>query len=451
MKELLSGGLFWTLVGPLRQSWIRLGKRIDEACEGTSPRILVAFWLFGLVNNVSCTIIISAALDLVGPSIPKSIVLFASILPAFFVKLLAPYFIFRVPYSLRIFLMWLASTLGMLSIALTPPVGERDGALIAKLAGVVLASLSNGLGEMSLLALTHYYGSFSLAAWSSGTGAAGLIGAGLYVMLTSTFGITAKRSLLVSATLPFLMPLAYFLVLPRDLKIFGYTALPQNPIEQEDLRRWEDGHQVNDLTSAADFNINSSSTNLRKSIKINLRRLKSLFIPYKIPLFLVYMSEYLINQGLTPILLFPLDKAPFKTFRSFYPTYAFIYQLGAFISRSSSPFLTIHSLYTPSLLQVLNLLLLTLHAMYFFLPSIYIVFCVIFWEGLLGGVVYINTFSAITRNKQGEDREWSLGAASVSDSAGIVIASLLGMVMEPWLCQLNVRNGRPWCQEAIVT
>ena len=72
-----------------------------------------------------------------------------------------------------------------------------------------------------------------------------------------------------------------------------------------------------------------------------------------------------------------------------------IYQLGVFVSRSSLPFLRLKYLYPPSLLQILNLGLLTLHALYSYLPSIYIVFAIIFWEGLLGGAVYVNTFAKV--------------------------------------------------------
>jgi battenin len=71
---------------------------------------------------------------------------------------------------------------------------------------------------------------------------------------------------------------------------------------------------------------------------------------------------------------------------------------------------------------------------------------VIFWEGLLGGLVYISTFAEIMDNVPAEEREFSLGATSVSDSGGICVASLLGMVIEPWLCGINVGKGRPWCR-----
>ena len=75
----------------------------------------------------------------------------------------------------------------MLLIALTP--ATRDGGTVrVKMLGVILASLSSGGGELSFLGLTHHYGHFSLAAWGSGTGGAGLIGAGAYVIATTSLG-----------------------------------------------------------------------------------------------------------------------------------------------------------------------------------------------------------------------------------------------------------------------
>jgi battenin len=182
------------------------------------------------------------------------------------------------------------------------------------------------------------------------------------------------------------------------------------------------------------------------SFGAKVRRARALFVPYMLPLLLVYVAEYTINQGVAPTLLFPLDESPFSEFRAFYPFYGFLYQLGVFISRSSTPFIRIHHLYFPSFLQVVNLVLLTLHALLNFIPSVYIVFVVVFWEGLLGGAVYVNTFAEIMENVPVGDREFSLGATSVSDSGGICIAGFLGMAMEVWLCGWQVRHGRDYCR-----
>lgn len=169
--------------------------------------------------------------------------------------------------------------------------------------------------------------------------------------------------------------------------------------------------------------------------------------PSMAPLLLVYVAEYTINQGVAPTLLFPLEESPFNEYRAFYPTYNALYQLGVFISRSSLPFVRVNSLYTPTLLQGLNLTALIFQAMYGYLPSVYWIFLVVFWEGLLGGLVYVSTFRRIAEDIPEPDREFSLGATTVSDSAGICIAGLIGLALEPWLCQWQVSQGKAWCRK----
>lgn len=390
-------------------------------------------------------IILSAALDLVGPLTPKSVVLLADVLPSFLTKLIAPYFIHRIPYTARIIIFCLLSSSGMLLIALTPPSDASTSSIAIKLVGVVLASLSSGGGELSFLGLTHYYGHFSLAAWGSGTGGAGLAGAGLYVLLTTTLGFSVTNSLLASAFLPVIMLAAFFVVLPmgplKAGKAKEYESLPGEDVNEGD------SPSSSLLAQDISQSISSLQPATQRSFKDNLHRANKLFIPYMLPLLLVYISEYLINLAVTPVLLYPVEQSPFTSFRDFYPTYAFLYQLGVFISRSSSPFIRLSNIYIPSLLQCLNLLLLLSQALLYWIPSIYIIFLVVFWEGLLGGAVYVNCFAKILDEVQEEDREFSLGATSVSDSGGICVAGFVGLVLEPWLCGWNVGRGRRWCRE----
>jgi len=433
-----------------------------------SLRLTYAYILAGLINNVSYVIILSAALDLVGPSVPKSTVLLADVLPSFFTKLIAPYFIHKIPYATRVIFFVAFSGGGMFLIALTPDY-KSGGSIPLKLFGVCLASLSSGAGELSFLGLTHYYGHFSLAAWGSGTGGAGLIGAGLYVLLTSIIGLSVRSSLLSCAFLPFIMLIAFFAVLPqgplRRAQTTGkdYTPIPRVSIDDDEISNLPTDTAAQSLLSPSSgvaaeayssHSPRSSSPATRRPISqqtvwMKLNRAKSLFIPYMAPLLLVYIAEYTINQGVTPTLLFPLHHTPFDEYRSFYPVYAFLYQLGVFISRSSTPFVRIHNLYLPSFLQVGNLILLVVQSLYNVFGDtlgVYIVFVVIFWEGLLGGAVYVNTFAEIMEKIDEGEREFSLGATSVSDSGGICVAGFIGMLVEPWLCGRQVANGRAWCR-----
>ncbi len=402
----------------------------------------------GLINNVLYVIILSAALDLVGPTIPKGVVLLADVIPSFLTKLCAPYFMQAVPYSVRIIVFVCLSAMGMLLIALTPGYTD-DGTITTKMAGVMLASLSSGGGELSFLGLVHYYGPFSLAAWGSGTGGAGLIGAGAYALATTSLGFSVKETLLASAFLPVIMLISFFLILPlRPLRFARseHVANAARRVEDDLSHEQREGLLANDSLPKL-CTIPGTDDSAWTNFKHNLSRARSLFFPFMLPLLLVYIAEYTINQGVAPTLLFPLKHSPFKHYRAFYPSYNAIYQAGVFISRSSTPFFRIHNLYLPSFLQIANLTVLTAHALFNFLPSVYIIFVVIFWEGLLGGLVYVNTFAEIGDTVPREDREFSLSATTVSDSGGICVAGFISMVFEVWLCEWQVSHGRDYCKK----
>jgi battenin len=368
----------------------------------------------------------------------------------------SPYFIHRIPYRERILLFIALSSCGMLLIALAPP--SEDAGIGTKMAGVILASTSSGTGESSFLGLTHYYGHVSLAGWGSGTGAAGLVGAGMYVSLTTWWGFSVRQSLLVSACLPVFMFISFFGILPHGpLRHTMRRSKEYEPLAGQDGRLVGDDVENEAEESVATSALltpegavshaqNKAGDDEVPSFKDNLRRAKSLVVPYMLPLLLVYVSEYTINQGVAPTLLFPLESTPFSQYRSFYPFYGFLYQLGVFVSRSSAPFVRIHKLYVPSLLQIVNLAFLILQALYFFLPSVHVVFIIIFWEGLLGGSTYVNTFARIMEQVPNSEREFSLSAASVSDSAGICIAGFVGILLETGLCNYQAARGRGWCK-----
>lgn len=112
-----------------------------------------------------------------------------------------------------------------------------------RLCGIAFASLSYGLGELSFLGLTHHYGEYALAGFASGTGAAGLIGAGLYFAATTYIGLSARRTIYASSGLPVVILLCYYAVLPSSVERDAYMPLPQSSQQSYAIRshpRWED-------------------------------------------------------------------------------------------------------------------------------------------------------------------------------------------------------------------
>ncbi|OUM54428.1 hypothetical protein BVG19_g3816 [[Candida] boidinii] len=436
-------------------------------------KIFPAFWIFGLINNVLYVVILSAAADLVGPLVPKATVLAADIIPAFIFKLVAPFFVHLIPYTTRIFCLVFLSTIGMIIIASS---SNSSSSISLTLFGIVLASLSSGLGELTFLQLTHYYGDSSITGWSSGTGGAGLVGSFAYLFLTTWLGLDVKIALFLFCIVPTVILLNYFYFLPKSNNVIS-TGLPQHHSlaineHSNDSARFLIPHTPgtgSDLTTPSSFTdgddtgddieINSYNTvtevsykdymnsgKLKTHIKITLNRLKPLVLPYMLPLLTVYLGEYVINQGISPTLLFPIEELPFKQYRDAYVTYGTLYQLGVFISRSSGSFIRINNLYMPAISQILNCIICILQALYVIFPNIYILFLLMFYEGLLGGAAYVNTFMLLREQVSPTEREFALGAVGISDSAGIVIAAIISIQIEPRLCQYQVDDGRPYCR-----
>jgi battenin len=223
-------------------------------------------------------IILSAALDLVGPALPKAIVLLADVAPSLFMKLVAPYFIHVIPYRFRILGLVALSFVGMQLVA-------WQEELPARLFGVVLASVSSGLGELSFLGMTHYYGQFAVPFWGSGTGGAGLIGAAMYVCATTWIGMGVRSSLMTFGFLPVIMLVAFFLVLPQgplNGENKGYEELVDDEIVDEivdEVADEEEGSIFSGRRSFAARNGGAHSGDVLHDLSIKLKRTGKLFFP----------------------------------------------------------------------------------------------------------------------------------------------------------------------------
>lgn len=144
----------------------------------------------------------------------------------------------------------------------------------------------------------------------------------------------------------------------------------------------------------------------------------------------------------------------------------------------------------PTIVQILNLLILSLQASHFILsPSEYTpphpvpssgvdstitkVFLLICLEGLCGGSAYVNTFYHVGRigsedadtegaaqrsdgmsldkeaakQKRKLEKEFRIGATGAADSCGILLASLISMPLEKRLCATQVQQGRSTCRD----
>lgn len=114
------------------------------------------------------------------------------------------------------------------------------------------------------------------------------------------------------------------------------------------------------------------------------------------------------------------------------------YQIGVFVSRSSVNFVTIDKIWLMAVFQFFNVVIFLFEVIYFFMPSIWVIFAVVFWEGLLGGGAYVNTFYRISKDVPLARRKFALGVVPIGDSMGIAIAGALAIPVHNALCLLPI-------------
>lgn len=127
-------------------------------------RKVMAFFGLGILLNIIFSLVMVAAQDILAETyIPTSVVLIANVGPFFLVSLIVPYFMQRIPYVARAFLIFFLFVTGVIVLALARQVQW-------KLIGVGMVAVGAGLGEPTILSLTSFHGELTLAAFSAGTG-----------------------------------------------------------------------------------------------------------------------------------------------------------------------------------------------------------------------------------------------------------------------------------------
>lgn len=101
------------------------------------------------------------------------------------------------------------------------------------------------------------------------------------------------------------------------------------------------------------------------------------------------------------------------------------YQIGVFVSRSSLSLFETNQIWIMSVLQFVNVIYFGFQAVFMYVPTIWIVFIIVFWEGLLGGCCYVNTFNRISKELPIRYKQFGMGMTTIGQSCGVVLAGLL--------------------------
>ena len=322
------------------------------------------------------------------------------------------------------------------------------------LTGVVFASIEAGLAEITFLSLSTFYGPTALVAWSSGTGAAGVLGS-VYYLVFSSF-LPTHTVIYFVLLIPCIMSVAFWgcLFIPQVvllklpvLQVYRRSRLKRSDSEEKllDEGTEENDEDIKDSNSVAMTSstavpekkvTTSKADNTKHRSEIVQFLIRLLYtrklLRYMIPLFIVYVFEYMINQGLFELLYY--SNACFDQSVQ-YRLYQMLYQVGVFVSRSSILLFRIRYLWVMSFLQVCNFVLLYCEAEFQFIPFILITCCVVLFEGLLGGGgTYGNAFYRVHNEVEKSRVEFSMGVVSLADSFGISVAGLISIVIHNAIC-----------------
>uniref|UniRef100_A0A914XQK0 Battenin n=1 Tax=Plectus sambesii TaxID=2011161 RepID=A0A914XQK0_9BILA len=354
---------------------------------GLTARNLVAYWLLGLCNNFAYVIMLSAAKDILkrqeGTIIPfpnatavgkceeditsrncaqisTGAVLLADILPTLIIKLIAPFFMHRIPFGVRHLVVVVFQASSFIIVALSAGIGMS-------LSGVIFASIAAGLGEITYLAMAAHFPKDVISTWSSGTGGAGIVGALAYAGLTEPylFNLTPRTTLLILLVVPMIFAVAFWFVLVVPASVHQVAIanprtwlVPTNDTSSSSnicascscfCRRRNQSYS--DLDSADDDNepllANSGDDGglVRHDHRPRIRRHDSETPTFTDQLQLIFVE----------LIFFDCAHGMYLARESQYRWYQVVYQLGVFISRSSVNLIQISVRLLP-LLAVLQVL-----------------------------------------------------------------------------------------------
>lgn len=350
-------------------------------------------------------------------------VLLADIIPSLIIKTLSPFLPFHSTYRVTI-----ACVIAVISFVAVAFASSTSAVIF----GVALTSFAAGLGEPTFLAHSTHYHNNCVSTWSSGTGGAGIIGALSYSLLRE-IGLSSRQTLLVMIMVPMIEIFTF---------IFILTTPRVTETEQE-----ENGDERSALIESLEFTPPPTMTLSEK-----LRYIPRLMI-FVIPLCLVYFFEYFVNQGLVSAIMMsevsessnevPRFQFELITFPDIalttdqqYRWYQVTYQIGVFVSRSSVNIIQIRRTWIMAIVQGIIAAFFLNEAILLFVPSISIIFGIIFLEGLQGGLAYVNTYYTMSQEVEVGKKEFAMNIVASSDSIGITFAGFFAIRAHNWICQL---------------
>ncbi|XP_022809947.1 protein BTN1-like [Stylophora pistillata] len=356
---------------------VRNESEMSHIIEDEQPLHIFAFGVFGFILQTFFSIGISASQDILEETlVPTPSLLISASLPFFVITSFLPCFVLKLSHkALLVPVVGLGIT-GVLSCALVE-------AVILRVTGVIVVSTGVTIGEVTFVSMTALYIDTAMSSYSAGTGVRFIAGPlGLFKIIS--YMLNAFLLHFCIFTQARILPSIWVLLKEEIIDMINHKGIAYNVLNTE-------------KSSVED---NLSRDEKRTLIWHNLHPMLACFVGY--------FSEFLTLTGgrsYISILFILNSKCP--------PVIARTWILSALLLG-----LFIFS---------------TLASWYYFLHSVWIVLFLIFNVGLLAGSLYPNTFLMVTSGDGVKGKAFSRGFLSFGPSAGVLMAGLVGLVLEPTL------------------
>jgi len=400
-------------------------------------RITLCFCVFGTFTFFNQEMLLIASQDILsGLKLPTATILICLIAPLMIIKIIAPWFIQKIPYVVRVSFVALCMTLALVLIVFVENIK-------VKLVGIALNSLATGTSEITFLGLTSFYPRTYISAFVAGTGMACLVPPLYYTGITTWTCCAPKTAIMAVIPLPLLL-LVFYAILDKSYITNGSNSRRKERIQVE--------YTIIPSTSdskdqfATDIQSSICGEKLRTGVKI---------LPYIIPLLLSFFAEYLSNSSVITTIV-PNSKVPP---RDHFLYYLFSYEIGKFLGRShlfilsclpsdSLEVLRCKRTWVFALIELAHLIFFLLESWYHFVWYMWIVIFLCFTLGLVAGMLVLHSPHAVSGHVAPEEKEFALGLLTVGNAVGGFVAGLLGLVVEPYLrkkCLVHYSASKELC------
>ena len=375
----------------------------------------IAMFLLGIINNTPYVIGIASAQRIVAAYNSPTylgIVLWANTVSGIFSRFIFSWIIsLNVPYEVNFIANIVMMLFGLMACAFSEWFWFTC-------VGIFFIGFSSYLGESVILCYMTYRRKHSLLkSWGSGTGFAGICGAG-YSFICDIVNISIFWSFIGVAPVAIIYGLIFFLVIVKspESEVIDFNKNQRDP---ESLKEIEEDSEIDIL---------AEKPKQDKEPIFKKEYFNNGMWWYMFNCGAVYFLEYVMQGALADC---ALDAETFAKYSYMFTLLNLMYQIGVFISRSSLSLFQIRKIWLLTLAQCFFFVLYFCNAFYHFMPpgALWGTMVVV---GLFGGCSYVNAFNLMMTDstKTTKEKEMITSWNSFFIAVFIVLSTLFTFVAE---------------------